>query len=73
MPFRVLLVVATCLLVALGSTSMQNDLVSGPFAWSAALLAGACVFVLADYLLALLVVAIPPGLFVLALIGPMPH
>jgi hypothetical protein len=37
------------------------------------LLVSGCVFVLADWLLALLVVGIPPGLFVLALVGLMTH
>jgi hypothetical protein len=37
------------------------------------LLAGGCAFVLADHLLAFLVVALPPGLFVLALVGLMTH
>jgi hypothetical protein len=33
------------------------------------LFAGTCVFVLADLLVAFLVVAIPPGLFILSLVG----
>lgn len=73
MAFRVLMAVATCLLALLGAATMQNAPVSGPLAWGEVLLAGGCVFVLADYLLALLVVAIPPGLFVLALVGLIIH
>jgi hypothetical protein len=73
MAFRVMVSIATCLLVVLGSTTMQNAPVCGPLAWGAVLLAGGCAFVLADHLLAFLVVALPPGLFVLALVGLMTH
>jgi hypothetical protein len=64
--FRVAVAVASCLFVALGSVSM-GSIATVPLTWVAGLLAGACVFVLADLLLACLVVAIPPGLFMLSL------
>jgi hypothetical protein len=70
--FRVLVAVATCFLVVLGLATQDNP-VSGPLAWGAALLAGGCVFILADGLLAFLVIGIPPGLFVLALAGLLAH
>jgi RsiW-degrading membrane proteinase PrsW (M82 family) len=69
MAFRVLVAVVTCLLVVLGLISIQNGAAAEPLAWAAGLLVGGCVFVLADILLAFLVVAIPPGLFVLSLAG----
>jgi uncharacterized membrane protein YdjX (TVP38/TMEM64 family) len=69
MSFRVLAAVATCLLVVVGLASMQPGAASSPLTWGAALLAGGVVFVLADVLLAFLVVAIPPGLFILSLAG----
>ncbi|MGJ7916160.1 hypothetical protein ACI48D_11855 [Massilia sp. LXY-6] len=67
--FRVLVAVATCLLVVLGSVSIQNGTAPSPLTSGGALLAGGCVFVLADILRAFLVVAIPPGLFILSLAG----
>jgi RsiW-degrading membrane proteinase PrsW (M82 family) len=70
--FRVLVAVATCFVVVLGFKTQSNP-ISGPLAWCAVLLVSGCVFVLADWLLALLVVGIPPGLFVLALVGLMTH
>jgi hypothetical protein len=72
MAFRVLAAVATCFLVVLGF-KMQSNPIGGPLAWYAVLLVSGCVFVLADWLLALLVVGIPPGLFILALVGLMTH
>jgi hypothetical protein len=71
--FRVLIAIATCLLVVVGFGSMQNGAAAHPLSWGAGLLVGGCVFVLADILLALLVVAIPPGLFVLALVALLMH
>jgi hypothetical protein len=74
--FRVAVAVASCLFVALGSVSMGSIATVAPLTWMTGLLAGACVFVLlagacvfvlADLLLACLVVAIPPGLFILSL------
>jgi hypothetical protein len=65
--FRVAVAVASCLFVALGSVSMGSIATVAPLSWVAGLLAGACVFVFADLLLACLVVAIPPGLFILSL------
>lgn len=73
MAFRVLAAAVTCLLVVLCFASMQNGATSSTMTWGAALLLGGCVFVLADILLAFLVVAVPPGLFVLALIGLLMH
>jgi hypothetical protein len=67
--FRVVAAVATCLLVVLGSASMHGGAAADSLTWFTGLLAGGCVFVLADILLAVLVVGIPPGLFVLALVG----
>jgi hypothetical protein len=69
MPFRVLAAVATCLLVVLGFASMQSGAATSVLTWGVALLASGCVFVLADILLAFLVVGIPPGLFILWLTG----
>jgi hypothetical protein len=71
--FRVLVTVVTCPLVVLGLASLQDGSATNPLTWAAALLAGGCVFVLADVLLAFLVVGIPPGLFVLSLIGLLMH
>jgi hypothetical protein len=73
MAFRVLIAVATCLPIVVGFTSAQNRDAANPLLWSAALLVGGCVFVLADILLAFLVVCIPPGLFVLALVALLMH
>jgi hypothetical protein len=71
--FRVLIAVATCLLVVLGFASMQKGAAAHPLTLGAALLASGCVFVLADVLLACLIVAIPPGLFVLAFVALLKH
>jgi hypothetical protein len=71
--FRVLIAFATCLLVVLGFASMQNGAAADPLTWGAALLASGCVFVLADIVLSCLIVAIPPGLFVLALVALLMH
>jgi hypothetical protein len=67
--FRVLVALAACVLVMLGFAWMQTGGADSSLTWGAALLAGGCVFVLADILLAFLVVAIPPGLFILWLAG----
>jgi hypothetical protein len=69
MAFRLLAAAVTCLLVVLCFASMQHGAASSTMTWGAALLLGGCVFVLADMLLAFLVVAIPPGLFILSLVG----
>jgi hypothetical protein len=71
--FRVVVAVASCLFVLLGPAPIQSAATAHPLAWAAGLLAGACVFVLADLLLAILVVAIPPGLFILSLAALLAH
>jgi hypothetical protein len=71
--FRVLTAVATCPLVVLGFASVQSGAAANPLIWGAALLASGCVFALTDILLAFLVVGIPPGLFVLALLALLMH
>jgi hypothetical protein len=66
---RVLIALAACLLFMLGFASMKNGTAADPVTWAGGLLAGASVFFLADILLAFLVVAIPPGLFILSLVA----
>lgn len=70
--FRLTCAVAVGLLVLFVSleANIQAGVGTGTtFAWTMTSLASAAVFVFADFLLPLLVVAIPPGLLVLAVIG----
>jgi hypothetical protein len=67
--FRLSASLATALLILAATTSLLDlDITEAP-AWGLALLSGAGLFFLSDLLLPVLVVAIPPGMFVLALVG----
>lgn len=69
LPFRLTTAVVTGLLALLGASALDSIEAGSMAAWGMALLAGGCVFVFSDLLLPLLVVAIPPGLFILTLVG----
>ena len=69
LPFRWLTAVVTCLLVLLLVETNRAAGASHALPWAMALIAGAGVFVFSHLLLALLVVAIPPGLAILGIIG----
>ena len=67
--FRLSVAIAGAFLVLVATTTLLGlDITEAP-AWGLALLSGAGLFFLSDLLLPVLVVAIPPGMFVLALVG----
>ena len=67
--FRLSAALATALLVLAAASALLGLDATGAPAWGLAMLSGAGLFFLSDLLLPVLVVAIPPGMFVLALVG----
>lgn len=67
--FRLTWSVAIGLLILLCSAIQDGNGTGAASTWTMASLASACTFMFADFLLPMLVVAIPPGLLILAVIG----
>jgi hypothetical protein len=71
--FRTVAAIATSLLVLLWTSTLEAAGFSATLPWAAAVLALGLVAAFADKLLAVLVVGIPPGLFVLWMAGLLTH
>jgi hypothetical protein len=68
-PFRISVSVLTLALVLLAFQSAGQAASAGWIAWSCAFCSAACVYAFAGPLLALLIVALPPGLLIAAMAG----